>query len=145
MKNCEMAKEHPRCAWAEGDALMASYHDQEWGVPQHDSRMLWEMLMLEGFQAGLAWIIVLRFESSQGIQFFMHHSGLRPPTSRVALKPCCLQFPRIFVRFAWLSASPRWARGHGKETASDARGLSSIAVQSRRCRPRPLYLSDRTS
>jgi DNA-3-methyladenine glycosylase I len=39
---------------------MQAYHDEEWGVPQHDSRMLWEMLMLEGFQAGLAWIIVLR-------------------------------------------------------------------------------------
>jgi DNA-3-methyladenine glycosylase I len=60
MKGCKMAKEHSRCAWAEGDALMTSYHDQEWAVPQHDSRMLWEMLMLEGFQAGLAWIIVLR-------------------------------------------------------------------------------------
>jgi DNA-3-methyladenine glycosylase I len=39
---------------------MSAYHDEEWGVPQRDSRMLWEMLMLEGFQAGLAWIIVLR-------------------------------------------------------------------------------------
>jgi DNA-3-methyladenine glycosylase I len=39
---------------------MQSYHDQEWGVPVHDARALWEMLMLEGFQAGLAWIIVLR-------------------------------------------------------------------------------------
>ena len=39
---------------------MQVYHDVEWGVPQHDGRMLWEMLMLEGFQAGLAWIIVLR-------------------------------------------------------------------------------------
>ena len=45
---------------AEGDALVTAYHDQEWGVPQRDPRMLWEMLMLEGFQAGLAWIIVLR-------------------------------------------------------------------------------------
>ncbi len=51
---------HHRCAWAEGDPLMISYHDEEWGVPQRDSRMLWEMLMLEGFQAGLAWITVLR-------------------------------------------------------------------------------------
>jgi DNA-3-methyladenine glycosylase I len=51
---------HRRCAWAEGDLLMRAYHDEEWGVPQHDARMLWEMLMLEGFQAGLAWIIVLR-------------------------------------------------------------------------------------
>jgi DNA-3-methyladenine glycosylase I len=49
-----------RCAWAGDDKLMRAYHDEEWGVPQHDSRMLWEMLMLEGFQAGLAWIIVLR-------------------------------------------------------------------------------------
>jgi len=39
---------------------MRAYHDEEWGVPQRDSRMLWEMLMLEGFQAGLAWITVLR-------------------------------------------------------------------------------------
>src|SRR5512146_2267229 len=53
-------KERRRCTWAEGDPLMRAYHDEEWGVPQHDSRMLWEMLMLEGFQAGLAWITVLR-------------------------------------------------------------------------------------
>jgi DNA-3-methyladenine glycosylase I len=51
---------HRRCTWAESDSLMRAYHDEEWGVPQRDSRMLWEMLMLEGFQAGLAWIIILR-------------------------------------------------------------------------------------
>jgi DNA-3-methyladenine glycosylase I len=39
---------------------MCAYHDEEWGVPQRDPRMLWEMLMLEGFQAGLAWIVILR-------------------------------------------------------------------------------------
>ncbi len=55
-----MTKLVQRCAWASNDALMQAYHDEEWGVPQHDSRMLWEMLMLEGFQAGLAWIIILR-------------------------------------------------------------------------------------
>jgi DNA-3-methyladenine glycosylase I len=49
-----------RCSWAEGDELLRDYHDKEWGVPQRDPRMLWEMLMLEGFQAGLAWITVLR-------------------------------------------------------------------------------------
>lgn len=48
-----------RCKWAASDPLMARYHDEEWGVPQYDSRMLWEMLMLEGFQAGLSWITVL--------------------------------------------------------------------------------------
>jgi DNA-3-methyladenine glycosylase I len=49
-----------RCAWAEGNALHQLYHDTEWGVPIHDSRELWELLMLEGFQAGLAWIVVLQ-------------------------------------------------------------------------------------
>ncbi|HET6215707.1 MAG TPA: DNA-3-methyladenine glycosylase I [Acidobacteriaceae bacterium] len=49
-----------RCAWAESDPLLLAYHDEEWGVPEHDSRALWELLMLEGFQAGLAWITVLR-------------------------------------------------------------------------------------
>jgi DNA-3-methyladenine glycosylase I len=55
-----MSKQPQRCSWAGSDALMQSYHDEEWGVPQHDSRMLWEMLMLEGFQAGLSWSIVLK-------------------------------------------------------------------------------------
>jgi DNA-3-methyladenine glycosylase I len=49
-----------RCAWAEGDPLMAAYHDDEWGVPEHDGRALWEKLILDGFQAGLSWITILR-------------------------------------------------------------------------------------
>lgn len=49
-----------RCKWAGSDALYCAYHDEEWGVPQRDSRALWELLMLEGFQAGLSWITVLR-------------------------------------------------------------------------------------
>jgi DNA-3-methyladenine glycosylase I len=49
-----------RCSWAEGDPLLRAYHDEEWGVPEYDSRALWEMLMLEAFQAGLSWIIILR-------------------------------------------------------------------------------------
>ena len=53
-------KEKRRCSWAESDPLLRTYHDEEWGVPLFDSRALWELLMLEGFQAGLAWIIVLR-------------------------------------------------------------------------------------
>lgn len=48
-----------RCAWANGDAVMAAYHDAEWGVPMRDSRALWEMLVLEGFQAGLSWRTIL--------------------------------------------------------------------------------------
>lgn len=48
-----------RCGWAEGDAAMTVYHDTEWGMPVRDSRALWEMLMLEGFQAGLSWRTIL--------------------------------------------------------------------------------------
>ena len=55
-----MMKEKRRCKWAESDPLLRAYHDEEWGVPEFDSRALWELLMLEGFQAGLAWITVLR-------------------------------------------------------------------------------------
>jgi DNA-3-methyladenine glycosylase I len=49
-----------RCSWAGQDALMQAYHDTEWGVPERDPRALWEKLMLDGFQAGLAWITILR-------------------------------------------------------------------------------------
>src|SRR5271154_5960812 len=49
-----------RCSWAESDPLMRAYHDEEWGVPEFDSRALWEKLMLDGFQAGLSWSIILR-------------------------------------------------------------------------------------
>jgi DNA-3-methyladenine glycosylase I len=49
-----------RCPWAQSDPLMRAYHDAEWGVPMQDSRALWETLILEGFQAGLSWQIILR-------------------------------------------------------------------------------------
>jgi DNA-3-methyladenine glycosylase I len=49
-----------RCGWAGSDPLYIAYHDQEWGVPLKDDRRLFEMLVLEGFQAGLSWITILR-------------------------------------------------------------------------------------
>ncbi|MEH6566440.1 MAG: DNA-3-methyladenine glycosylase I [Halopseudomonas sp.] len=49
-----------RCQWGSGDPLYQQYHDEEWGVPCRDANALFEMLMLEGFQAGLSWITVLR-------------------------------------------------------------------------------------
>ena len=51
-----------RCGWRglAGDPLYEAYHDQEWGVPEWDSRALWEKLVLDGFQAGLSWITILR-------------------------------------------------------------------------------------
>ncbi|TMF15255.1 MAG: DNA-3-methyladenine glycosylase I [Chloroflexi bacterium] len=49
-----------RCGWGEGDPLMLEYHDREWGVPVHDDRLLFEFLILEGAQAGLSWMTILR-------------------------------------------------------------------------------------
>lgn len=49
-----------RCGWCGNDPLYMAYHDTEWGVPEHDGRALWEKLILDGFQAGLSWITILR-------------------------------------------------------------------------------------
>jgi DNA-3-methyladenine glycosylase I len=50
----------PRCPWCGDDPLYVAYHDEEWGRPQHDEHKLFEMLILEGAQAGLSWITILR-------------------------------------------------------------------------------------
>lgn len=55
-----MASGIKRCPWAGDDPLYIAYHDEEWGVPSHDDRRLFEMLVLEGAQAGLSWITILR-------------------------------------------------------------------------------------
>jgi DNA-3-methyladenine glycosylase I len=55
-----MTIELTRCEWAGSDPLMVAYHDEEWGVPCHDDRELFELLLLEGFQAGLSWQTILR-------------------------------------------------------------------------------------
>jgi DNA-3-methyladenine glycosylase I len=54
------AKMQKRCQWAGSDPLYIEYHDKEWGVPVHDDRKIFEMLVLEGAQAGLNWLTVLR-------------------------------------------------------------------------------------
>lgn len=53
-----------RCLWAAEDPLLRNYHDAEWGVPEYDDRALWEQLMLDGFQAGLSWLLILRKRQS---------------------------------------------------------------------------------
>jgi len=55
-----MARTLTRCSWAGTDPLMVAYHDREWGVPVHDDRKLFEMLTLEGAQAGLSWTTILK-------------------------------------------------------------------------------------
>src|ERR1700687_1243473 len=49
-----------RCSWADTQELFVAYHDKEWGVPVHDDRLLFEMLNLEGAQAGLSWLTILK-------------------------------------------------------------------------------------
>lgn len=49
-----------RCTWCGDDPIYVAYHDTEWGVPEYDSRALWEKLILDGFQAGLSWITILK-------------------------------------------------------------------------------------
>ena len=62
--------DHVPCAWAPpDDALYRTYHDEEWGVPEYDSRALWEKLQLDGMQAGLAWITILRKRETMREEF----------------------------------------------------------------------------
>ncbi len=58
--NVMKLKEKVRCEWAESHELFEPYHDTEWGVPVHDDRLLFEMLNLEGAQAGLSWLTILK-------------------------------------------------------------------------------------
>jgi len=58
-----------RCAWAGTDPIYVKYHDTEWGIPLHDDRKLFEFLLLDGFQAGLSWITILKKRSNYRIAF----------------------------------------------------------------------------
>ena len=55
-----MTENDGRCGWCGTDPIYVAYHDTEWGVPEYDSRALWEKLILDGFQAGLSWITILK-------------------------------------------------------------------------------------
>jgi DNA-3-methyladenine glycosylase I len=60
LKETRMGLEKTRCHWPGEDPFYVAYHDSEWGVPEYDSRALYEKLVLDGFQAGLSWITILR-------------------------------------------------------------------------------------
>ena len=64
-----MTQELVRCGWAGNDPLYQRYHDREWGVPVHDDRRLFEFIVLEGAQAGLSWITILRKRSAYRAAF----------------------------------------------------------------------------
>ncbi len=70
------ATKHERCGWCGDDPLYVAYHDDEWGVPEYDDRALFEKLVLDGFQAGLAWITILKKRDSFRAAF----DGFKPET-----------------------------------------------------------------
>lgn len=76
MKNGVAVKTKQRCPWAGNDPLYLEYHDNEWGVPVHDDRKLFEMLILEGAQAGLSWITILKKRAAYRKAF----GGFKPAT-----------------------------------------------------------------
>ena len=69
--------DHPaagqRCTWCGTDPLYVDYHDTDWGVPEWNGRALWEKLILDGFQAGLSWITILRKRESFRAAFLGFH------------------------------------------------------------------------
>ena len=68
-----MADDPARCAWCGTDPLYQAYHDREWGVPVHDDRLLFEFLVLEGAQAGLSWLTILRKREGYRVAFAGFH------------------------------------------------------------------------
>jgi DNA-3-methyladenine glycosylase I len=103
-----------RCAWARGP-LMEAYHDAEWGVPRHDDRDLFEMLVLEGAQAGLSWETVLRKRDGYRAAF----DGFDP--ERVA------RFDA--ARIDALAADPRIIRHRGKIASAVGNAAAFLAVR----------------
>lgn len=105
----------PRCRWAGSDPLYQRYHDEEWGVPVHDDRTLFEFLILEGAQAGLSWITILRKREAYRAAF----DGFDP--ARVA------RYDRR--RIARLLRDPGIVRNRLKIEAAVANARAFLAVQ----------------
>ena len=77
-----------RCPWSGADPLYCEYHDREWGVPVHDDRKLFEFLILEGMQAGLSWITILRKRPA-------YRKAMEMPAGWVNQPPGSVQTPAI--------------------------------------------------
>ncbi len=104
-----------RCEWVGTDLLMSAYHDQEWGVPIHDDRILFEFLILEGMQAGLSWMTILRKRENFRAAF----DGFDPP--KVA------QYDQ--AKFEELMNNPGIIRNRRKIEAATQNARAFLAVQ----------------
>lgn len=106
-----------RCSWCGTDPLYVAYHDEEWGVPEHDPRALWEKLVLDGFQAGLSWITILRKRDSFRTAF----AGFDPEVVAGWGEPDVLR----------LLADPGIVRHRGKIEATIAGARAYLKVEAR--------------
>ena len=117
----------PRCAWPGTDPLYVAYHDEEWGVPERDDRALFEKLILDGFQAGLSWITILRKRDN----FRKAFSEFKPETiaryrtdrvERLMQNAGIVRNRQKVVRTVTNArAGPIWGNYTGKETHGAAR------------------------
>ncbi len=106
-----------RCTWCGTDPLYVDYHDTEWGVPETDPRALWEKLILDGFQAGLAWITILRKRDGFRAAF----GGFAPETIA----------PWGEAEVARLLADPGIVRHRGKIEATIGNARAYLAIEER--------------
>lgn len=147
-----------RCRWAQGDPLLAAYHDREWGVPEYDSRALWEKLMLDGFQAGLAWITILRkrdafranfanFQPDRVARFdqddvarLLADPGIVRSRAKIEATIGNARAYRAmqaagedFAAFVWsfVGGAPQVGDGHGQRTRSPESEALSVALKAR--------------
>lgn len=105
-----MSSQPIRCQWAGDDPLYCRYHDEEWGVPNHDDRHLFEMLCLEGAQAGLSWITILRKRETYRAAFD-HFDAERMARYDDAKIAALLQDPGIVRNRLKVNAFVKNARG----------------------------------
>ena len=120
-----------RCPWCGTDPLYVAYHDEEWGVSVHDDRQLFELLILEGAQAGLSWITVLRKRDAyrQAFEGFTVDDELMALADPLAVFMHCLPAYRGFEVTASVIDGPRsvvFQQGHNRLHAS--RGLLAFLM-----------------
>src|SRR5438874_13288967 len=98
-----------RCSWCGDDPLYVAYHDEEWGVPVHDDRHLFEMLILEGAQAGLSWITILRKREAYRKAFDEFDArkiaDYKSPKLRIARSGTALRAVKALAR--WIASGVR--------------------------------------
>jgi DNA-3-methyladenine glycosylase I len=104
--------ERKRCPWGLGDPVYAAYHDREWGRPVHDDRRLFEFLILEGAQAGLSWITILRKRENYRKAFAGFHPA-RIARFRAADVARLMRDPGIVRNRAKIEATIANARAYG--------------------------------